>query len=221
MATWLTHLRIAASIKERVKAIDLGYLMMGSIAPDSGEPDEDVLKYIPSKDITHNVYVRPDNSKDIDDRAFFSKYLEPEKIFARSDKTRSFLWGYYFHLLTDKLWLEQHFRMYYDSYRQGADAGEKEAVDFIREEMYSLDFEYLKQHGNELINIFEQSNANVDFFSEFDVEYIYRNKNRILDFYKGQPVVLQRPDRFLSAEAVDGFISKASESCVNILIYGA
>ena len=39
MATWLTHLRVAEKIKERIRDIDLDYFMAGSIAPDSGKKE--------------------------------------------------------------------------------------------------------------------------------------------------------------------------------------
>ena len=49
MASWLTHLRIAEMIKQKVSEIDFPYLIIGSIAPDSGVPDESQRNYTPFK----------------------------------------------------------------------------------------------------------------------------------------------------------------------------
>ena len=115
MASWLTHLRIAEIIKQRVPEIDFPYFLIGSIAPDSGVPDESRRNYTPSKEITHSSYQKDENAADIDETVFFNNYLIPEKIMTRSDSTRSFLWGYYFHLVIDKLWLEEYFRPFRES----------------------------------------------------------------------------------------------------------
>ena len=61
MATWLAHLRIAEKIKERIPEIDISYLMMGSIAPDSGEPDGTDRNYNPPKEITHFAVKKEEN----------------------------------------------------------------------------------------------------------------------------------------------------------------
>lgn len=218
MASWLTHLRVAEKIKEKVSEIDFPYLIIGSIAPDSGIPDESQRSYTTSKEITHCRYQKDNNSVDMNESVFFENYLVPEKIMTRSDSTRSFLWGYYFHLLTDKLWLEEYFKPFQKNYESEFENPEKDFVDFIREEMFSLDFEYLREKSPELIEQLKSFDGNINFFYEFDSDYIYECKNRIVDFYSGESLDLNREYKYLTPQIIEEFIAKASEKCISILV---
>ena len=218
MASWLTHLRVAEKIKQKIPEIDFPYFLIGSIAPDSGVSDEKQRNYTPSKEITHYRYQKDDSISDMDDSVFFDSYLKPEKIMTRSDSTRSFLWGYYFHLITDKLWLEEYFMPLKIQYENESDKGDKDFVDFIREEMVSLDFEYLELEGMELINQLKDFNGNISFFSEFDSDYIYECKDRIAGFYSGEPINLNREHKYLTLQKIEDFVVKAAEKCISILI---
>ncbi|KUO63914.1 MAG: hypothetical protein APF84_15535 [Gracilibacter sp. BRH_c7a] len=218
MASWLTHLRVAEKIKQKVPEIDFSYLMIGSIAPDSGVPDESQRNYTPSKEVTHCSYQKDNSIADMDESVFFDNYLVPEKIMARSDSTRSFLWGYYFHLMTDKFWLEEYFRPFQIRYESESENPDKDFVDFIREEMFSLDFVYLKEKGSELVDQLKSFDGNINFFYEFDSDLIYECKNRIVDFYSGEPLNLDRGYKYLNPQIVEEFIIKASEKCISILV---
>jgi hypothetical protein len=218
MASWLTHLRVAEKIKQKVSEIDFPYFIIGGIAPDSGMPDGSQRNYTPSKEVTHYRYQKGDTVVDMDESVFFDNYLVPEKIMTRSDSTRSFLWGYYFHLITDKLWLEEYFRPFQNSYENESENPEKDFVDFIREEMVSLDFEYLKEKGTELIEQLKSFDGNINFFYEFDSDYIYECKNCIADFYYGEPLCLDREYKYLTHQIMEEFIAKASEKCISILV---
>jgi hypothetical protein len=218
MASWLTHLRISEMIKQKVSEIDFPYFIIGSIAPDSGVPDESQRNYTPSKEVTHYRYQKDGSVADMDESMFFNNYLVPEKIMTRSDSTRSFLWGYYFHLMSDKLWLEEFFNHFKTNYESEFSNPDKDFVDFIREEMFSLDFEYLKNNGRELVNQLKDFDGNVNFFNEFDSDYIYDSKKRIVDFYCGEPVQLNREYKYLSPQLMEDFIAKASEKCISILV---
>lgn len=218
MASWLTHLRIAEKIKQKVDGIDFPYFIIGSIAPDSGIPDESQRNYTPSKEVTHLRYEKGDSSFDMDEAAFFNNYLIPEKLMTRSDSTRSFLWGYYFHLIADKVWLEDYFRPFQEEYENQAEGARKDFVDFIREEMLSLDFEYLEAYGMELVDQLKSFDGNISAFYEFDSEYIYECRNRIVDFYSGEPQRLDREYKCLNPRLLEEFVTKVSERCINILV---
>ncbi len=218
MASWLTHLRVAEMIKQKVSEIDFPYFIIGSIAPDSGVPDEGQRNYTPSKEVTHCRFQKDDSVADMDEAIFFNNYLVPEKIMTRSDSTRSFLWGYYFHLITDKLWLEEYFRPFQKSYEREFEKSDKDFVEFIREEMFSLDFEYLKDRGSELVDELKSFDGIINFFYEFDSDYIYACKNRIVDFYNSEPSPLDREYKYLTPQIIEEFIAKASEKCINILV---
>lgn len=218
MASWLTHLRIAERIKQKISEIDFPYLIIGSIAPDSGVPDDSRLNYNPSKEITHYRNSREDGTSGIDEAAFFNKHLTPEKIMARSDSTRSFLWGYYFHLIADKLWIELCFNPFKEDFLKNDGGTEADFVNFIRDEMYSLDFQYLKEHGNEPVNELRSTCANISFFNEFDDNYIYDCKKRIIEFYSGEPLIISREYKYLTPGIIDEFVTKTSEKCIDILV---
>ena len=218
MASWLTHLRVAEMIKQKVSEIDFPYLIIGSIAPDSGVPDESQRNYTPSKEVTHCRFQKDESVAGMDETMFFNNYLVPEKIMTRSDSTRSFLWGYYFHLLTDKLWLEEYFRPFQKSYEKEFENPDKDFVEFIREEMLALDFMYLKENGSELVDQLKSFDGIINFFYEFDADYIYECKNRIVDFYCSEPIILDREYKYLSPQIIEEFIAKASEKCINILV---
>ena len=218
MASWLTHLRVAERIKQKVSEIDFQYLIIGSIAPDSGVPDESRMDYTPSKDITHCKYQNDSCIADMNETVFFDSYLVPEKIMIRSDNTRSFLWGYYFHLITDKLWLEECFRPFQKSYENEFQNPDKDFVNLIREEMFSLDFEYIKEKGPMLINELNNFDGSINFFYEFDSDYIYECKNRIVEFYSAKPLTLDREYKYLNSQIIEEFIAKAADKCISILI---
>lgn len=191
MASWLTHLRVAEMIKQKVSEIDFPFFLMGSVAPESGVSDE---------------------------TAFFNNYLVPEKIITRSDGTRSFLWGYYFHLITDKLWQEEYFVPFQKSYEKDFEKPEKDFADYLEEEMLSIDFEYLKENGKELLDLLAGFEGSISSFYEFDSEYIQECKRRIVDFYNGEPVSLKREYKYLSPQIIEDFIAKAAEKCISILV---
>lgn len=199
MASWLTHLRVAEKIKQKIPEIDFSYFIIGSIAPDSEEPEDDSISKM-------------------DDSVFFDSYLKPEKIMTRSDSTRSFLWGYYFHLITDKLWLEDYFRPLSLQYKSESDNEGTDFVDFMGEEMTSIDFEYLKENGRELVDNLKEFNGNINYLYEFDSDCIFECKDRIVGFYNGEPPIFNREYKYLTPQKLDEFIVKASEKCVSILI---
>lgn len=218
MASWLTHLRIAEKIKQRIDEIDVSYLALGSIAPDSGMPDESRMSYTPSKETTHYRHKGADGTSDIDEAAFFNKYLTPERIMTRSDSTRSFLWGYYFHLVSDKMWIKQFFEPFRKDFLQNSGGTEADFVKYIREEMYSLDFAYLKGHGNNLIKELESPCTNINSFCEFDWNFIESCRKRIVEFYKAGPPAINMKYKYLTPDIVDEFAIKTSERCIDILV---
>lgn len=200
MASWLTHLRIAEKIKQKIKGIDLSYLMMGSIAPDAVLFDADKSGSLPSSE------------------EFYNKHLIPEKLFLRSDMTRSFLWGYYFHLLTDQMWTEKFVKPFSADYAEKYQNPGKNFSDFIEEEMYGIDFDFLKENGYGMLEEFKHSEINLSFFYDFDPEIIFEFKNKIIAYYYKDSHALERDYEYLNKELIDGFIAKAAEQCVGMLI---
>lgn len=217
LATWLTHLRIAGKVKERIPEIDLSYLMMGSIAPDSGEPDETDRNYDPPKEITHFAVRKEEDKCKIDLDAFYEKYLAPSKIFTRSDNTRSFLWGYYFHLITDCLWVEKYLfpnKKIYDAKNHE----DKDFISIMREEIYALDFLYLQEKGTGIIESFKDIKPDLIFFNEFKPSYIYECQQKIVEYYEKDQYTLDRDYEFYNLDRIEEFINEATQKCIEVLL---
>lgn len=217
LATWLTHLRIAEKVKERIPGISLPYLMIGSIAPDSGVPDEACRIYNPPKEVTHFSRKVDEDKREINLEAFFEKHLATSKIITRSDNTRSFLWGYYFHLIADQIWIEQYFlpnkKKYDEEHHE-----DKDFIDFMREEIYALDFLYLQKDGIEIIQKFKNIKPELNFFNEFEPSYIYECQQKIVDYYEKNQYSLNREYRYYDLEKIEKFVSEASQKCIDVLL---
>ncbi len=217
MATWLTHLRIAEKIKERIPGISLPYLMIGSIAPDSGTPDEQRRTYNPPKELTHfKTLIKGDKNK-IDLEAFYNKHLAPSKIITRSDKTRSFLWGYYFHLISDAHWIEHYLLPLQMTYESTEEKKDKDFIDIMREETDALDFQFLKQTDYEIIKTFKNIKADINFFNEFEPSYIKECQSRIVSYYEEVPKE-ESNNKFYTKEMIDQFILDAARLCIERLL---
>lgn len=216
MATWLTHLRIAEKVKEKIADISLSYLMMGSIAPDSGAPDETYRNYNPPKEVTHFKTKEVAGKRKVDLEGYYEKYLTPQKIITRSDNTRAFLWGYYFHLIADDAWVElvAPYKKTYESEKHE----DKDFVSVMREEMYALDFVYLDQNSYDIIDKFKKLKIDINFFNEFEPSYIYECQKRIVDYYEKERYVLDREYRFFSADKMDRFVDEVAQRCIDILL---
>ena len=217
MASWLTHLRIAERIKQKVSDIDFPYFIIGSIAPGSDVPYERKMCHL-SEEIIHCRCQDSNAAAYTNEFVFYDSYLMPEKILTRSDSTRSFLWGYYFHLITDRLWQEEYISPFRTLYENEFNNPNKDFSDLIKEEIFSLDFEYLKEKGPELIEQIRSFDGSINLFYEFDSEYIYEYKNQIADFYSGEPLNLDREYKYLSPQIIEEFIAKASEKCIKKLV---
>ncbi|NJN44012.1 MAG: hypothetical protein HC806_04320 [Anaerolineae bacterium] len=103
MGTWMSHLRIAEKLLEKINGLDPEMFATGNIGPDSGIPDEKWQTFDPPKAISHFEY--REDSAHCADLVFYRKYL---KDVSSSEKEKySFLLGYFFHLVTDNLWLDR------------------------------------------------------------------------------------------------------------------
>ena len=143
--------------------------------------------------------------------------MAPSKIFTRSDNTRSFLWGYYFHLIADCIWVENYLLPKQKVY----DLENHENKDFIgimREEIYAIDFLYLQQQGNGVIERFKEINQDLVFFNEFQPSHIYECQQKIVENYGKDQYTLHRDYRFYSLEIIEEFINEATQKCIEILL---
>ena len=145
MATWICHLRIAEKIAAELPWLDKSALYTGSLAPDSGIPNDTWTEFTPPKEVTHFL-VKGEGNEAIHDLDFYRAYLvkQSKSLF---DAETSFLWGYFFHLLTDILWVDLVWTptklMYADMITE---MGKLAVVDRVKRDWYGLDHLFLRDH---------------------------------------------------------------------------
>jgi len=110
MATWGSHFRIAENILKEYAILNRKFFAIGNIAPDCGLPNSDWSAFTPPKEISHFTvggvadFLGMQTDKFIlSDIKFYSKYLMGYDIISPQGD-RSFLLGYFIHLITDNLW---------------------------------------------------------------------------------------------------------------------
>lgn len=99
MATWVTHLIIADNILEKIPTLCRHEFCVGNIAPDCNVENEDWTHFTPSREVTHWMSGERKTASDCD--KFYEEYIEKRKHKISSIQEKSFLWGYYAHLITD------------------------------------------------------------------------------------------------------------------------
>ena len=145
MATWICHLRVAEKIASELPGLDRSAFYAGSLTPDSGIPNDTWTEFTPPKEITHFL-VKGEGNEAIHDLEFYHTYLkkQPGKLF---DADTSFRWGYYFHLLTDILWVN----LIWTPTRlicadMIAEIGKLAMVDRVKSDWYGLDHRFLRDN---------------------------------------------------------------------------
>jgi len=143
MASWIIHLRIAENLLDTIPGLDVERFALGSVAPDSGKPDEKWENFTPPTCITH-FQAADTLGHDCADLDFFRQYLLP--IRATSEpQVLSFRLGYFFHLITDNRWGIQIGWPTYQNHKERADA-DKDFFWEVKKDWYGLDFLYVWDH---------------------------------------------------------------------------
>ena len=208
MASWITHLRIADLLYDKIRGLSLEDFSVGNIAPDSGEIKPGEWHPTPSKTITHWELPEKGNfGHPIRYSDFFEEYLSKPQ----DKKAFSFYLGYYSHLLTDHEWKravlcplrDRYMSSFPDKYAFYA---------AVKPEWYRIDLLYLKSNPslktyNALKNLKSYPNVYLDYFSEKAVEI--RAKS-IPEFYESLDEGTAEFVYFTPKEA-DEFVKSASE----------
>ena len=211
MASWMLHLRVADKLLEHLPSIDETAFIVGNIAPDSGEPNEDWSKYYPPKNVSHFQIGR--GTETVYDLVSFCKnYFNEELIKNYSLKEYSFFLGYYTHLLTDGFWVKTVFKKLADTYRDEYEADMGKLVWTAKGDWYDLDVLYLKEHPDfRAFSLYENAvgfeNVYMDMFSKDAFE----NRRRyITEFYRsGNHGDLYRKYKYLTPKEADEFVESA------------
>jgi len=217
MATWIAHLRIADNLLDRIPGLDAAQLAIGSIAPDSGIPDENWEKFEPPPQVTH--FQRSDSvHKDIADLDFYRIYLAHTSASAAA--RFSFRLGYFFHLIADNLWTTQvgepTERRYPEQF-----AADRNFIWEVKKDWYGLDHIYVRTHPECLFwRVFLSASpvsADLDFLP---IHALLRHMDYIKSYYQRTDerigTMTVRPFIYLSATEMDAFILAAADKLTRI-----
>lgn len=204
MATWMIHLRIADILLDKIPGLSPIEFIMGSMAPDSGVPNEAGTAFIPSTAISHYRIDDGKGRKIIEAHRFVTDFFTPELRMSYNQPEFSFYLGYYTHLLADVFWSELVAWPVREKYPQATWAE-------IKEDWYDQDFRYLSKHpGFRTFRAYLGSvgfvNRYMDFFSPdaFD-----KRREYITSFYLQKKENLDREYRYLTEGSANQFVDEA------------
>lgn len=202
MATWLTYLRIAQKVKNRVDGIDLPYLMLGFVAPFFDKDQGDDLEL-------EDIFKSLSNGRSaiLEDSilSFKKKYIEPPFIIYKSDSKRSFLWGYYFNLIVRKLWIESFSKI-------------EDAKNFLNA-MDIYDYDFLLNNDYELIEEFHKSEIMISRCEDFNMLELIQLKNKIVKYYKNNRNLINSDHiKDFNSRKIEEFVIEAEKLCISNLL---
>jgi hypothetical protein len=214
VATWIVHLRIAENLLGMIAGLDEENFVTGSIAPDSGMPDENWEKFDPPPEVSHYETSLQSRWK-MADLDFYRQYLSSLDMYADDRKRFSFLLGYFFHLITDNMWADQIGRPTKERFIEEFENDSK-FIWQVKRDWYGLDFDYVRTNpGSIFWRVFldaEYESHYLDFMPQQAVherlEYIkelyQRTDDEIEEWYG------KRPNKYLSESDMDQFIESAT-----------
>lgn len=227
MASWIVHLRVAEKFMEEIEGLDQSQFGIGSVAPDSGIPDEKWENFDPPPEILH---FQPPNKVPGDgirrciDLDFYRKYLR-ELIWPGDDVDRfSFYLGYFFHLTVDNLWSEKISRpttqLYEGKYKKEFKS-ENAFFQKVKGDWYSLDFIHVRENPQAFFwKTFLESEVKSSYLDFLPEEALNQRVDYIKTFYQrdddGVDKLLDRPFEFLSQERMDVFVEEATQVLTRI-----
>ena len=204
------RLEITEKLLDHIPGLDAGQFAIGSIAPDSGIPDEKWEKFDPPPQVTH--FKRSTSvHKDIADLDFYSSYLAGVPP---TDSLRySFRLAYFFHLITDNLWTIAIGKPTQERFPDEF-AADKNFIWEVKRDWYGLDLIYVRDHPDSLFwRVFldaEPAAVDLDFLP---LEAVNRQLSYIKEFYQRTDervqAAYQRPYVYLSKTEMDTFVDEA------------
>lgn len=211
MATWIAHLRIAENLLELIPGLDPGQFAIGSVAPDSGIPDEKWTKFDPPPEVTHFKRSKSVH-KDIADLDFYRSYLAD--VPANETLRYSFRLGYFFHLVTDNLWTIQVGKPTNERWEEQFEADRKFIWE-VKLDWYGLDHIYVREYPDCLFwRIFletKPASADLDFLPSRALPHQLKH---IKAFYQRDDdeikTMMGRPMIYLPKSEMDRFVADAT-----------
>jgi hypothetical protein len=212
MATWITHLRLAENLHTSLPGLEAGPFAVGNIAPDSGVPDANWEKFTPDPTVTH--FTASPVAPRIADLEFYNRYLLPLKGKPIDKALLSFRLGYFFHLVTDNLWIALNVKPTREKFAVQL-AADKQFMQEIKEDWYAQDFIYVIDHPDCLYwQVFlkvEAYTAGLDFLP---LDAVHQRVAFIQEMYQKRDEAVQqqitRPMLYLTTAEMDCFVETAT-----------
>jgi len=207
LATWITHLRVAGKLYEAFPQLDGEAFMVGNIAPDSGEPNEDWSSFTPSTEVSHfdEGYHRFSGAE-----RFAGQYLQKEQRAKYDLQELSFYTGYWCHLMTDALWRKNIVLPSQEKFSFLFENDPKGAFGVLKKDWYDLDFLFLKHNpGFDAWRIYSGAEGFCNRYLNFFSESAFENKRRyITGFYGAGRDGLEREYPYLDQATVEWFVKE-------------
>ncbi len=210
MAPWIAHLRLAENMLADVAGLDAAAFSIGSVAPDSGIPDERHEHFTPPGAVTH--FRAPASAPfPVADLDFYREYLKPALSAAADPERASFLLGYFFHLLADTLWLEQIDTPTRARLKPQFDA-DQEFIWQVKRDWYGLDLAFVRANPGCLYwTAFMGAEYRGDYLPFLPPHAIGLRIREIKDLYQRTDAEIeewygQRPGIYLSQAEYDDFV---------------
>jgi hypothetical protein len=213
MGTWMSHLRIAEKLLDSIEGLDPEMFTIGSIGPDSGLPDEKWENFDPPKKVSHFEY-RQDGS-DCADLDFYRQHLEG--VSPQDRRKYSFLLGYFFHLITDNLWLVKVWRPHKARYPDWLERDREEFNRETKRDWYGLDFVYLRDHPESLFHrVFVGAKYDENYLDFMSAAAFAHQLDYIQTFYQRRDEAVsqlyERDFIYLTEAQMDAFVDESAEA---------
>ena len=216
MATWVIHFRVADMILDALPVPDRDAFILGSVAPDSGSPSADGLRYLPDKSVSH-FYTQDTAGQHSISLTFFDRTCLCQPF--SSDRQKAFLLGYYAHLITDVYWVQTFLA---PEKQRLADLYQRDKAGFyrlIKRDWYDADFIYLAHHPELPAFLAYRSMPDITnhFMPIFAPDAFARRREAMCAFYdENVPRVTERKTS-PSAEALNRFVDETGHACIQML----
>ena len=220
MATWIAHLRIAERLLKRIEGLDPQSFYIGSIAPDSGVPDEKWERFDPPPEISHYKTGVPGTPYRIHDLDFFRDYLAIDRDLVTNVPRASFLMAYFLHLVTDNLWIQRIYQPTRRLFRADFDS-ESAFIHEMKRDWYGLDFGYLRAHPQALFwQVFRDCRYEANHVDLVPMVAVQERIAYIVEYYQRQDpkieAMMARRRSYLTAPQMECFVDGAVERTFGI-----
>ncbi len=202
MATWGVHIRIAEKLLDKYSDLEEVSFLVGNIGPDCGKPNEDWSSFTPSKEISHWI----DENRNFRPDLFFKEYLRDP---VHDNKERSFLLGYYVHLLTDTEWgnMVEQKKETHEGYARLKE--DKKFIWIIKKDWYDLDFMYFRNNPDSaFFKTFQHIKTFPNYLDYYPEGAIMDRVKYITEYYTSSRDNLDREYEYLTMDEMNQFLDE-------------